>query len=88
MKMVKFQVPESAEMVQPLLAGIHFSPLGFTPGDLDTGSQFLPGGRGWWMMGIMEWGRGWWGGDSFGKVTACSNGDGVGSVSALWAYGN
>lgn len=27
-------------------AGIHSSPLGFTPGDLDTGSQFLPGGRG------------------------------------------
>lgn len=66
MKMVKFQVPESAEMVPLLLAGIHLSPLGFTPGDLDTGSQFLPGGRGWGDdgdhgvgQGVVGWGQLW-----------------------------
>lgn len=29
-----------------LLPGIHPAPLEFTPGDLDAGSQFLPGGGG------------------------------------------
>ena len=65
--MVKFQVPESVEMVQLLLAGIHSSPLGFTPGDLDAGSQFLPGGRGVWGddedhgvgLGGVGWGELW-----------------------------
>lgn len=66
MKMVKFQVPESVEMVQLLLAGIHFSPQGLTPGDLDTGSQFLPGGRGGGDdgdhgvgQGVVGWGDLW-----------------------------
>jgi len=58
--MVKFQVSGSVEVAQMLLLGVHPAPP--SAGDLDAGSQLLPGGGGGESFGeprsLLLWGGG------------------------------
>ena len=60
MEMVKFQVSGSVEVAQMLLLGVHPAPP--SAGDLDAGSQLLPGGGGGEGFGeprsLLLWGGG------------------------------
>lgn len=83
----EFQVPESVEMVQLLLAGIHF----FSPGThswrlrcwLSVSSREAGvgmSGSSWRGAGVVGWGDLW---QSHSLLQS-----GMGSVSAFWAYGS